>query len=206
MTQYITIHPENPQKRLLKLAADVLRQGGVIVYPTDTTYGLGCTLSNRQGVERIIQLKRLPANHLFSILCADLSDISRYARVDNANYRILKSHLPGPYTFVLEASREVPKGILPRRKTLGLRIPNHPICLELLAEVGEPLLNTSMRLTENDEILTDPELFRGKLEGRVELIIDSGVLPNQPSTVVDLTGDLPSVLRQGAGDVSRFME
>ncbi|MBF0611899.1 MAG: threonylcarbamoyl-AMP synthase [Magnetococcales bacterium] len=204
MGQNITIHPDNPQPRLLKQAATILEEGGVIVYPTDTTYGLGCALSNLKAVERIIHIKKLPANHQLSILCADLSEISRYARVDNQTYRWLKRHLPGPYTFVLEASREVPKTILPKRKTIGLRIPNHPICLGLLKELGQPILSTSLKLPGQDGILTDPEEIKQKMGDLVDLVIDGGPCPAIASTVVDLTGDIPEVLREGAGDPSVF--
>lgn len=204
MGQYITIHPVNPQSRLLKQAATILEQGGVIVYPTDTTYGLGCALSNLKGVDRISHIKKLPDNHQLSILCADLSEISRYARVDNQTYRWLKRHLPGPYTFVLEASREVPKTILPKRKTIGLRIPNHPICLGLLKELGQPILSTSLRLPGDEAILSDPEIIRDRVGEWVDLIIDGGNCPPLASTVVDLTGELPEVLRVGVGDPSIF--
>ncbi|MEO5376459.1 MAG: L-threonylcarbamoyladenylate synthase [Magnetococcus sp. DMHC-6] len=203
MGQYLTIHPVNPQKRLLEQSAALLQEGGIVVYPTDTNYGLGCGIGNRHGVERIMQIKQLPASHQLSILCADLSLISRYARVDNQTYRLLKRYLPGPYTFVLHATREVPKTILPKRQTIGLRIPDHPICLGLLKEFGEPILSTSVRLPGQD-ILADPSLIREQLENRVDLIIDGGILPTKPSTIVDLTGDTPQVLRVGAGDPTVF--
>ncbi|MBF0162185.1 MAG: threonylcarbamoyl-AMP synthase [Magnetococcales bacterium] len=205
MVPLLKIHPVNPHKRLISQAAEVVREGGVIAYPTDTAYGLGCTLSNRRGVERIIHIKQLPANHNFSILCPDLAEIARYARVDNATYRILKRFLPGPYTFVLEATRDVPKNILPRRKTIGLRIPGHPICLALLQAVGEPLLSSSIRLPQEQHVLNDPEEIHQRLSGQVELVIDGGILLSDPSTVVDLTGPTPVVLRSGAGDPTVFM-
>ena len=200
MVPFVKIHPENPQKRLITQAADVLRGGGIIAYPTDTTYGLGCTISNRKGLERIIKIKQLPPSHRFSILCPDLAGIAHYARVDNTTYRSLRRFLPGPYTFVLEATRDVPKTMLPRRKTIGLRIPGHPICLALLQAVGEPLLSTTIRLPDDERILSDPNEIRERLSGQVDLVIDGGVLPPEPSTVVDLTGEHPVVLRRGAGD------
>ncbi|MEO5363346.1 MAG: L-threonylcarbamoyladenylate synthase [Magnetococcus sp. DMHC-8] len=205
MVSLVQIHPENPQKRLIAQAAELLQSGGVIVYPTDTAYGLGCTLSNRKGVERIIQIRQLPANHRFSILCPDLAEIARYARVDNATYRLLRRFLPGPYTFVLEATRDVPKNILPRRKTIGLRIPGHPICLALLQAVGEPLLSTTLRLPNDEHVLTDPEEIHQRLAGQVDLVIDGGILLTEPSTVVDLTEAAPVILRSGAGDPAVFV-
>ncbi|MBF0310784.1 MAG: threonylcarbamoyl-AMP synthase [Magnetococcales bacterium] len=204
MGQLFRIHPDNPQPRLLKQAATILQQGGVIVYPTDTTYGLGCGLMNRAGVERIIRLRQLAPNHLFSVLCPNLAEISRLARVDNATYRILKRFLPGPYTFVLEATREVPKTLLPKRRTIGLRIPDHPICLGLLEEVGEPILSTSLKLPGQEEILCDAEEIHERIGHLVELVIHGGILSGVPSTVVDLSGDGPEILRVGAGDPSCF--
>lgn len=204
MVPFVKIHLENPQKRLIAQAAEVLRSGGIIAYPTDTTYGLGCTIGNRKGVERIIKIKQLPASHRFSILCPDLSEVARFARVDNATYRILRRFLPGPYTFVLEATRDVPKTILPRRKTVGLRIPGHPICLALLQAVAEPLLSTTVRLPDDEKILTDPTEIRERLSGSIDLVIDGGVLLSEPSTVVDLTGEQPVVLRSGSGDPNVF--
>ncbi|MBF0135629.1 MAG: L-threonylcarbamoyladenylate synthase [Magnetococcus sp. DMHC-1] len=204
MLEYIKIHPQNPQRRLLQQAVRIVDEGGIMVYPTDTNYGLGCGIFNRRGIERIMQFKRLPATHQFSILCADLSDISRYARVDNKTYRLLKRFLPGPYTFILEASRETPKTILPKRKTIGLRIPNHPICLGLLQEFGQPLLSTSMRLPEGDKILADPEEIRPHVEHVVDLLVDGGISADIHSTMVDLSGDVPKVLRVGAGDPAPF--
>ncbi len=204
MSQYFKMHPVNPQPRLLNQAAKILHQGGVIVYPTDTTYGLGCGLSNRKGVAQIMRIKQLPSSHQLSVICSDLSAISRLARVDNATYRFLKRFLPGPYTFVLEATREVPKSILPKRKTIGLRIPDHPISRELIEYFGEPLLSTSFRLPGED-ILSDPEEIRDKASRMVDLIIDGGICPSHPSTVVDMTGDGPDVLRVGAGDARVFL-
>ncbi len=204
MSQFFRIHPENPQKRLISQAADILRDDGVAVFPTDTTYGLGCLVGNRKGVERIMQIKRLPSSHQLSILVPDLSGIARYARVNNQTYRLLKRFLPGPYTFILDSTREVPKSILPRRKTIGLRIPNHEICLALLQELDEPLLSTSFRLPD-EEIQGDPEEIAAKTRGRIDLIIDGGILLDTPSTVVDMTSGAPVVLREGAGSPDVFL-
>ncbi|MBF0187169.1 MAG: threonylcarbamoyl-AMP synthase [Magnetococcales bacterium] len=203
MAQYFRIHPINPQERLVAQAARILEQGGVIVYPTDTTYGLGCLMSNRKGVDRILRIKRLPATHQLSIICADLSHISRFARYNNQIYRLLKRFLPGPYTFVLEATRDVPKKILPKRKTIGLRIPDHPVCLELMRHLNEPILSTSFRLPDAP-ILSDPELIRDQANSLVDLIVDSGQCPEVPSTIVNLTSGYPEILREGAGDPSVF--
>ncbi|MBF0383290.1 MAG: threonylcarbamoyl-AMP synthase [Magnetococcales bacterium] len=203
MSQYFRIHPDNPQKRLINQATDILRKGGIAVFPTDTTYGLGCLISNRKGVERIMQLKRLPNSHQLSILVPDLSGISKYARVDNQTYRLLKRFLPGPYTFILDSTRDVPKSILPKRKTIGLRIPDHSICLALLQELDEPLLSTSFRLPAED-IQGNPEIIADKTKGRVDLIIDGGILLENPSTIVDLTGGTPKILRAGSGSPDVF--
>lgn len=204
MVPFVKIHPDNPQKRLITQAADVLRGGGIIAYPTDTTYGLGCTIGNRKGIDRIIQIRQLPTSHRFSILCPDLSEIARYARVNNNTYRALRRLLPGPYTFVLEATRDVPKTLLPKRKTIGLRIPGHPICLALLQTMHEPLLSTTMRLPGDEHMLSDPTEIRERLSGVIDLVIDGGASPSALSTVVDLTGETPVILRHGAGDPSLF--
>ncbi|MBF0195652.1 MAG: threonylcarbamoyl-AMP synthase [Magnetococcales bacterium] len=203
MSQFFRIHPDNPQKRLITQAAEIIKKNGVAVFPTDTTYGLGCQISNRKGIERIMQIKRLPNSHQLSILVPDLSGISKYARVDNQTYRLLKRFLPGPYTFILDSTRDVPKSILPKRKTIGLRIPDHSICLALLQELDEPLLSTSFRLPEED-ILGDPEIIVEKTKGRVDLVIDGGILLENPSTIVDLTGGAPNVLRVGSGSPDVF--
>ncbi|MBF0447142.1 MAG: threonylcarbamoyl-AMP synthase [Magnetococcales bacterium] len=203
MSQLFRIHPVNPQKRLIKQAADIIRENGIAVFPTDTTYGLGCQISNRKGVERIMQIKNLPSNHQLSILVPDLSGISRYARVNNQTYRLLKRFLPGPYTFILDSTRDVPKSILPKRKTIGLRMPDHPICLALLQELEEPLLSTSFRLPDED-IQGDPDQIAEKINGRVELVIDGGILLEKPSTIVDLTKGYPIVLRVGSGSPDVF--
>lgn len=205
MTLFLDIHPTDPQQRLIQQASDVIKQGGIIVFPTDTTYGLGCALDNRRGMEKIIRLKQLPPNHQFSILCPDLADISRYARVGNQTYRILRKFLPGPYTFVLEATRDVPKNILPKRKTIGLRIPDHPVCLHLLKAIDMPLVSTSLRLPGHDGILFHPDEIKKLIKGRVDVMVDGGVLPEVPSTVVDLTQGVPEIIRKGSGPVDAFL-
>ncbi|MEO5328990.1 MAG: L-threonylcarbamoyladenylate synthase [Magnetococcus sp. THC-1_WYH] len=204
MTLFLEIHPTDPQPRLIQQASDIIKQGGIAVFPTDTTYGLGCALDNRRGMEKIIRLKQLPPNHQFSILCPDLSEISRYARVGNQTYRILRKFLPGPYTFVLEATRDVPKNILPKRKTIGLRIPDHPICLHLLKAIKMPLVSTSLRLPGHDGILFHPDEIKQLMRDRVDVMVDGGVLPEEPSTVVDLTDGIPKILRKGSGSIEAF--
>ncbi|OIO55004.1 MAG: threonylcarbamoyl-AMP synthase [Alphaproteobacteria bacterium CG_4_10_14_0_2_um_filter_63_37] len=204
MAQYFEIHPGTPQPRLIAQAARILEGGGVIVYPTDTTYGLGCDLLSKQGVERIRALKKIDDKHQLSLICPDLSDLSTYAKVDNPAFRILKHHLPGPYTFILEATREVPKLLQSRRKTIGLRVPDHSVCQALLRALGRPILSTTVALP-GEEALTDPLEIRNRLEKQVDLVIDGGILSGTPSSVVDLTCSPPEVVRSGAGDISEFI-
>lgn len=205
MTQYFYIHPDNPQTRLVKQAVMFIRDGGVIAYPTDSAYALGCHIGDKAALERIIRLRDLDERHNFTLLCRDLSDIATYAKVDNATYRLLKTHTPGPYTFILAATGEVPRRILhPKRKTIGIRVPDHAICQALLAELGEPLLTTTLQLPGESEPLNDPEDIRERLGSRLDLIIDGGFGTLEPTTVVDLTGPSPQVLRQGRGDATPF--
>jgi len=205
MTQYFYIHPENPQARLIKQAVMFIRDGAVLAYPTDSAYALGCHLGDKAALERITRLRELDDKHNFTLLCRDLSDIATYAKVDNATYRLLKTHTPGAYTFILNATSEVPRRILhPKRKTIGIRIPDHVICQALLAELDEPLLTTTLQLPGDSEPLNDPEIIRERLGSRLELIIDGGYGTLEPTTVVDLSGDSPVVLREGRGDATPF--
>lgn len=205
MTQYFYVHPDNPQSRLIKQAVMFIRDGGVMAYPTDSAYALGCHIGDKAALERIIRLRELDERHNFTLLCRDLSDIATYAKVDNATYRLLKTHTPGAYTFILAATSEVPRRILhPKRKTIGIRVPDHAICQALLAELNEPLLTTTLQLPGETEPLTDPEDIRERLGSRLDLIIDGGFGTLQPTTVVDLTGDAPVVLREGRGDPEPF--
>ncbi len=200
MSQYFSIHPTHPQMRLLKQAADIVRGGGVIVYPTDSTYALACQIGDKAGLERIRAIRRLDKLHHFTLVCRDLSELSNYARVDNWSYRILKRLTPGPFTFLLQASREVPRRLVhPRRKTIGLRVPAHPIAQALLEAVGEPLMSTSLIMPGETTPLSQPEEFRARLERQVDLIIDGGAGGFIPTTVVDLTDSEPTVVRQGLG-------
>jgi tRNA threonylcarbamoyl adenosine modification protein (Sua5/YciO/YrdC/YwlC family) len=205
MTQYFYIHPDNPQSRLIKQAVMFIRDGGVMAYPTDSAYALGCHIGDKPALERIVRLRELDERHNFTLLCRDLSDIATYAKVDNATYRLLKTYTPGAYTFILVATSEVPRRILhPKRKTIGIRVPDHPICQALLAELNEPLLTTTLQMPGESEPLTDPEDIRERLGSRLDLIIDGGFGTLQPTTVVDLTGDAPVVLREGRGDPEPF--
>src|SRR5450759_1127855 len=205
MAQFFTIHPGNPNPRLIHQAAAVLRGGGVVVYPTDSCYALGCHLDDKNAVTRIRQIRQLDEQHNLTLMCRDLSEISRYAKVDNVKFRLLKSNTPGSYTFILEATKEVPKRLQhPKRSTIGIRIPEHPVALALLEELGEPLLSTTLILPEEEGPLNDAEHIRELLEKKVELVIDGGAVGAEFTTVIDLTGDVPVLLRRGKGDVAHF--
>ncbi len=195
----LKIHDKNPQMRLIRKAVQVLSDGGIVVYPTDTAYGMGCDLFNKRGIERIYEIKRRSRTQPFSFICADLSDISNYAVVTNYAYKIMKRLLPGPYTFILGASRLVPKILLPKRKEVGIRIPDHEVCLSLVREFGGPIISTTVRLPD-EEILTDPEIIEERIGHSVDLVIDSGILSPELSTVVSLVDDTPEIIREGKGD------
>lgn len=200
MSQYFVVHPTHPQRRLVERAAEIVRGGGVLVYPTDSAYAVGCHLGDKAAVERVRNLRRLPRDHLLTLACRDLSELATYARVDNTSYRIVKHYLPGPYTFVLPATRDVPRRLLHRqRKTIGLRVPDHPIAHALLAALGEPLMSTTLILPEEDMPVTDVEERRGVLEHAVDVIVDGGIGGVQATTVVDLTSGQLEIVRQGAG-------
>jgi tRNA threonylcarbamoyl adenosine modification protein (Sua5/YciO/YrdC/YwlC family) len=205
MSQYFQIHPDTPQVRLIRRAVEILRDGGVMAYPTDSCYALGCMMGRKEAVDRIRQIRRLRPDHDFTLLCRDMSEVATYARFDNAYFRLLKATTPGPYTFVLPATGEVPRRLQhPKRKTVGIRIPDHPIAQALLAELGEPIMSTTLLLPGEDLPLMDPEDIRDRLENQIDLIIDSGMCGPEPSTVIDLTGEAPVVVRVGKGDPSRF--
>ena len=200
MTDLLSIHPHNPQGRLLTQGAELIRAGGVVVYPTDSTYALGCHIGDKGALERMRAIRRLDRRHLFTLVCRDLSEISSYARVNNASYRILKHYTPGPFTFLLTATREVPRRLThPKRRTIGLRIPDHAVALGLLEELGEPLMSTSLILPNDSIPLSDAQDIVGRLAGQVDLVIESGTCGLEPTTVVDLTGELPAVVRPGVG-------
>ncbi len=205
MSQFFQIHPDNPQDRLIRHAAEIVRDGGVIVYPTDTAYALGCHLGDKAAVDRIRRIRRLDDKHNFTLVCRDLSELATYARVDNATYRLLKANTPGPYTFILRASGEVPRRLLhPKRRAIGLRIPEHPIMQALLEALGAPLMSTTLMMPGEEYPLTDPYDIRPLLEHQVDLIIDGGFGSMEASTVVSLVNDVPQVVRIGLGDPEPF--
>jgi tRNA threonylcarbamoyl adenosine modification protein (Sua5/YciO/YrdC/YwlC family) len=199
----ININPINPQERLIRKVADALRQGGIIAYPTDTFYGIGCDIMNKKAIERIYQIKQRNKNKPFSFICSGLKNISRYAKVSNYAYRTMKRLLPGPYTFILEGSKMVPKMMLTKRKTAGIRVPDNRICIDLIRQLGNPIISTSATLPNND-ILHDPSLIHEHLNSRLDFVIDGGPVPGSPSSIISLIHDDPVVLREGLGDVSVF--
>ncbi|MDR9828639.1 L-threonylcarbamoyladenylate synthase [Vibrio sp. FNV 38] len=205
MSQFFYVHPDNPQVRLINQAVAIIRSGGVVVYPTDSGYALGCQLENKQALERICQIRRIDDKHNFTLLCRDLSEISLYARVDNTAFRLLKANTPGPYTFIFKGTKEVPRRLMnAKRKTIGIRIPDNQIALDLLEAMGEPLMSTSLILPGSEVTESDPEDIRDKLEHAVDVILNGGYLGEQPTTVIDFSDEDPVVARVGAGDVSPF--
>ena len=207
MSQYFQIHPDNPQQRLIKTAVEMIRDGAVVAYPTDSAYALGCHLEDKKALDRIRRIRRVDDKHNFTLMCRDLSEIATYAKVDNACYRVLNSHTPGAYTFILEGTREVPRRLLhPKRRTIGIRIPDHAVTLALLAELNEPLMSTTLILPGEEMPMTDAEEIREQLEHQVDLVIDGGHCGIDPTTVVDMTADVPRVAREGRGDISPFMD
>ena len=205
MSQFFSIHPDNPNPRLIRQAAAMLREGAVVVYPTDSCYALGCHLDDRDAVARIRQIRGLDEHHHLTLMCRDLSEISRYARVDNSKFRLLKANTPGSYTFILEATKEVPRRLQhPKRNTVGIRIPDHSVALALLEELGEPILSSTLILPDEEWPLNVAERIRELLEKKVELVIDGGQVGVDFTTVIDLTGEAPVLVRQGKGDSAPF--
>lgn len=205
MSQFFAIHPDNPQSRLLRQAATIIEEGGILVYPTDSGYALGCKLGNKAALERIRRLRQLDKNHNMTLVCRDLSQLGTYAKVSNAIFRLLKAFTPGSYTFILNATHEVPRLMLhPKRKTLGLRVPENNITLSLLECLETPLMSTTLILPGATAPLGEPEAIKDLLGNQTDLIIDGGNCGYQPTTVVDLTGDYPVVLREGRGDPEPF--
>lgn len=206
MSQFFYIHPDNPQARLVKQAVELIKQGEVIVYPTDSGYSIGCQMDNKNALEQLCKIRELDKTHNFTLMCRDVSELSDYARVDNVAFRLLKNNTPGPYTFVLKATKEVPKRLQnPKRKTIGIRVPNNAIALAILEELGEPLMSTTLIMPGESVAESDPEVIRDLLERRVGLIIHGGYLSEQPTTVVDLSEDDMTILREGSGDISPFV-
>ena len=207
MSQFFQIHPQNPQSRLISRAADILHDGGLVVYPTDSSYALGCRIGDKKAQDRMRQIRRLDERHNFTLVCRDLSEISQYSKIGNQEYRLLKQRTPGPYTFILKATQEVPRRLQnPKRKTIGLRIPDNPIVQELLATMGEPIMSTTLILPGEDMPMTDPYEIRPTLEHAVDLIIDGGYCGFEATSVIELDDGQPRIARNGMGDVSQFEE
>jgi tRNA threonylcarbamoyl adenosine modification protein (Sua5/YciO/YrdC/YwlC family) len=206
VSQFFQVHPDNPQARLVRQAVDIVRAGGVVVYPTDSAYALGCHIGDKAALDRIRRIRRLDANHNFTLMCRDLSELASYAKVDNAAYRLLRNNTPGPYTFILEATSEVPKRLKhPKRKTIGLRVPENNIALALLADLNEPIMSATLIMPGDEYPLIDPYEVRELLQHEVDLVIDGGYCGLEPTTVVDLSQPPPQLLRQGKGAAEPFL-
>ena len=205
MARYLSIHPEDPQPRMLAQAAEILRAGGVVAIPTDSCYALGCCLGDKDALERIRRIREVDDRHHLTLMCRDLSEIAQFARVDNAQYRLLKATTPGSYTFILEGTKELPRRVLhPKRKTIGLRVPDHRVALSLLAELGEPLLTSTLMLPGDESPLTEGWEIQDRLDDHLELILDGGYWGTEPTTVIDLTNWPPELVRAGRGPLDPF--
>lgn len=205
MAQFFTIHPDSPQSRLIRQSVEIFRSGGVVAYPTDSSYALGCILGEKDAQERIRAIRGVDENHHFTLVCRNLAEIGVYAKVDNSQFRLLKANTPGSYTFILQASREVPRRLQhPKRSTIGLRVPDHAVTLALLEELNEPLLSMTLMLPGDETPLSEAWEIRERLEKQVDLVIDAGACDVLPTTVVDLTGEAPELVRLGKGDPARF--
>ena len=203
MAEYLEIHPKNPQLRLIKQAVNIIREGGVIAYPTDSCYALGCHVGDADALERIRRIRQAGKNHHFTLVCRDLSEIARYAQVDTPVFRLLKAHTPGPFTFLLPATRETPKRLQhPKRRTIGIRVPEHPVPHMLLAELGEPLMSSTLLLPGDETPLTDGDQIRDRLDSVLDAILDGGHCGIEPTTVIDLAVSPPVILRQGKGQIA----
>ncbi len=206
MAQYLEIHPDNPQQRLIRQAVQIIDRGGLIIYPTDSSYALGCHIGDKRAMERIQRLRQLDSKHHFTLVCSDLSEIGVYAKVDNSAYRLMKTLTPGPYTFLLPATSEVPRRLMnPKRKTIGVRVPDHHITHALLEELGQPIMSSTLIAPGASEPLDDPDEIRDQYDKQVDLIIDGGHCGHEPTTVISLIQGPPEVLRHGKGDVG-FLE
>lgn len=205
MSQFFQIHPDNPQHRLVRQAVDIINGGGVVVYPTDSAYALGCQLADKNAMERIRRIRQLEEKHHYSLMCKDLSEIATYAKVSNQGYRSLKAHTPGPYTFILPASNEVPRRILSKRRTVGIRVPDNAIALALLGQLDKPLMSVTLRMPGEEYPLIDPWEIRDLLQSQVDLVIDGGYCGMEATTVIDLLEEAPRVVREGLGQVEDFV-
>lgn len=205
MTQRFSVHPVNPQRRLIQQSVEIIRRDGLIVYPTDSCYAFGWHLGDHESAGRLQRIRGTGKDHNFTLVCRDLSEIATYARVENWCYRLLRAHTPGPYTFILKATREVPRRLQnPKRQTIGIRVPAHPVPLAMLEALGEPMMSSTLLLPGQDLPLSDPEEIAGLLAGKIDLLIDSGSCGIEPTTVVDVTGEYPVIIRQGRGDSAGF--
>ena len=206
MARFIEVHPDNPQPRRVAEIVETIREGGLIAYPTDSSYAFGCHIGDKRAMDRIRRIRRTDKNHNFTLVCSDLSEISTYARVDNWAYRMLKAMTPGPYTFILPATREVPKRLQhPKRRTIGLRVPDHPLVRAVLQELGEPIMSSTLLLPGDDLPLTDPHDIEERIGHEIDLVIDAGPTGIEPTSVIDLSEDRVEVLRVGRGDVSALL-
>jgi tRNA threonylcarbamoyl adenosine modification protein (Sua5/YciO/YrdC/YwlC family) len=200
MAQFFAIHPETPQLRLIRRAADIIRQGGVIAYPTDSSYALGCHIGDKQALDKIRRIRQLHDKHNFTLICKDLSQVSNFTKIGNEAYRLIKALTPGPFTFLLDATREVPRRLQhPKKKTIGIRIPSNPVALALVEELAEPLFSTSLMLPGEDEALSDPFEIREKLEHELDLVIDAGIVESDQTTIIEFSDHSPRIIRQGKG-------
>jgi tRNA threonylcarbamoyl adenosine modification protein (Sua5/YciO/YrdC/YwlC family) len=204
MAQYFSVHPEDPQPRLIRAAVDIIRKGGVIAYPTDSCYALGCHIGDKAAMEKIRRIRDVDERHHFTLMCRDLSEVGQLAKVDNLQYRLIRANTPGSYTFILRASRDVPRRLLTPRHTIGVRVPDHPVAMALLAHLGEPMLSSTLILPAHGVALNSAVEIRRSLEHEVELVIDSGPCEGEVTTVVDLSGDAPRLVREGRGDIRPF--
>lgn len=205
MSQFFYVHPDNPQARLIKQAVDIIHKGGVVVYPTDSGYALGCHIGDKKALERICKIRGIDMDHDFALVCRDLSELSEYAKVDNVAFRLMKNNTPGPYTFIFKGTKEVPKRLLnPKKKTIGIRIPNNIIAQALLEELNEPLISTTLIMPDQDMAEYDPEHIRDILEKHVDVILNGGYLGEKPTTVIDFSEGDVSILREGEGDAAPF--
>jgi len=204
MAQFFAVHPDNPQPRLIRAAVEIVRAGGVIAYPTDSCYALGCHIGDKAAMERIRRIRNVDERHHLTLVCRDLAEIGQFAKVDNIQYRLIKANTPGSYTFILRATRDVPRRLLHPRHTIGVRIPHHTVAQALLAALGEPLLSSTLILPDHGQALNDAEEIRRHLEHKVDLILDAGPCGLAVTTVIDLSGDAPVLLREGKGDIRPF--